>query len=168
MGAGLPAGWGIATAEGGAGPTVFFLEAGQTASVMGFRTGRAGPPWKAVSGLVSHARIGVTSLVALALNAATGVVALVLLVPLLGSVVLVPVAGLGLAPLAVFRSPTRRLASTRTTSLPSSVLRRPTTTTGGSWRSWCIWRPCPSRDPAGGSQSCSETACRHAPPPHSR
>ncbi|MEV4112125.1 sensor domain-containing protein [Nonomuraea sp. NPDC049695] len=74
---------------------------------MGIRPATGGPTRKAVTGLAAYALNGVTGL---ALNAVTGLAALVLLVLVLASVALVPVTGLGLAPLARVLVLVRRLA----------------------------------------------------------
>lgn len=81
--------------------------AGQTASVMGTRPSRGGPARKAVTGLAAYALNGVTGL---ALNAVTGLAALTLLILVSASAALVPVAGLGSAPLARVLVAVRHLA----------------------------------------------------------
>ncbi|MER6580626.1 histidine kinase [Nonomuraea sp. NPDC001023] len=73
----------------------------------GRRPSPGGPAWRAVTGLAAYALKAVTGL---ALNAVTGVAALGLLVLVPVSAVLVPVAGLGRAPLGRLLAAARRLA----------------------------------------------------------
>ncbi|MEU1725202.1 histidine kinase [Nonomuraea sp. NPDC005692] len=74
---------------------------------MGRRPRPGGPAWRAVTGLAAYALNAVTGL---ALNAVTGVAALALLVLVPVCAVLVPVAGLGRAPLGRLLGAARRLA----------------------------------------------------------
>ncbi|GAA3654665.1 hypothetical protein GCM10022224_017100 [Nonomuraea antimicrobica] len=78
---------------------------------MGIRPAFGGPARQAVNALAGYARNGVSGLAALALNAVTGLAALVVLALVLVSGALVPVAGLGRAPLGLGLVLVHRLAA---------------------------------------------------------
>ncbi|MGN9841977.1 histidine kinase [Nonomuraea sp. H19] len=88
-----------------------------------------GPVRKAITGLAAHALNAITGLASLALNTVTGLAALALLVLLLASLALVPVAGLGPASLGRGLQLVHRLAAFQR-RWASQVLRRDIVTEG--------------------------------------
>ncbi|MEV4799981.1 histidine kinase [Nonomuraea sp. NPDC049421] len=78
---------------------------------MGIRPAFGGPARQAVNASAGYARDAVSSLAALALNAVTGLAALVVLALVMVSAALVPVAGLGRAPLGLGLVLVHRLAA---------------------------------------------------------